>query len=200
MVYLLASLRMFVYCTVYGDGIHFRRPPAHPPTTMVTSFPLCICYLPSVTVNFSSLALLTAPPLSLLPPPLPFFLESLIRSWIWQACGFLQRRCMWLWQKTFTQKLHEHNTHTHTLAYTSTNLTSFQTHGSHAVVWMQKKKKNMGINWRKNVWIGLTFIFMYLCIFLPHFGLGWYLVVQYCITPLTKGKSAALSFNENNVT
>lgn len=114
MVYLLASLRMFVYCTVYGDGIHFRRPPAHPPTTMVTSFPLCICYLPSVTVNFSSLALLTAPPLSLPPPP-PwlFFLESLIRSWIWQACGFLQRRCMWLWQKTFTQKLHEHNTHTH---------------------------------------------------------------------------------------
>lgn len=40
---------------------------------------------------------------------------------------------------------------------------------------------------------------MYLCIFVPHFGLGWYLVVQFCITSLTKGTSAASSFNKNNV-
>lgn len=199
MVYLLASLRMFVYCTVYGDGIHFRRPPAHPPTTMVTSFPLCICYLPSVTVNFSSLALLTAPPLSLLPPPV-FPRESHPQLDLTSMWFFATKVHVAVTEDIHTKAPRTQHTHTHTLAYTSTNLTSFQTHGSHAVVWMQKKKKNMGINWRKNVWIGLTFIFMYLCIFLPHFGLGWYLVVQYCITPLTKGKSAALSFNENNVT
>lgn len=62
-----------------------------------------------------------------------------------------------------------------------------------------RNKKNVGLNWKINVWIGLTFIFMYLCIFLPHFGLEWYTVVQFCITSLAEGKSAASSFNKNIV-
>lgn len=197
MVYLLASLRMFVYCTVYGDGIHFRRPPAHPPTTMVTSFPLCICYLPSVTVNFSSLALLTAPPLSL-PPPSPDRFSSRVSS----AVGFDKHVVFCNEGACGCDRRHSHKSSTnttHTHSHIQAQTWHLFKHMDHMQL-CECKKKNMGINWRKNVWIGLTFIFMYLCIFLPHFGLGWYLVVQYCITPLTKGKSAALSFNENNVT
>lgn len=198
MVYLLASLRMFVYCTVYGDGIHFRRPPAHPPTTMVTSFPLCICYLPSVTVNFSSLALLTAPPLSLLPPPV-FPRESHPQLDLTSMWFFATKVHVAVTEDIHTKAPRTQHTHTHTRIYKHKPDIFSNTWITCSCV-NAKKKKNMGINWRKNVWIGLTFIFMYLCIFLPHFGLGWYLVVQYCITPLTKGKSAALSFNENNVT
>lgn len=71
-----------------------------------------------------------------------------------------------------------------------------QTHGTR----VGAKTKKTWVKIGKNVWIGQIFIFMYLCIFLPHFGLGWYSVVQYCIASLAKGKSAASSFNENNVT
>lgn len=118
MVYLLASLRMFVYCTVYGDGIHFRRPPAHPPTTMVTSFPLCICYLPSVTVNFSSLALLTAPPLSLLPPPPPVFpRESHPQLDLTSMWFFATKVHVAVTEDIHTKAPRTQHTHTHTRIY-----------------------------------------------------------------------------------
>lgn len=143
MVYLLASLRMFVYCTVYGDGIHFRRPPAHPPHHHGNLFPplhllstVRYCkFLPSCSFDCPS-PLLTPPP----PSPWPFFLESLIRSWIWQACGFLQRRCMWLWQKTFTQKLHKHNTHPHTHSHIQAQTRHLFKHMDHMQLCECKKK------------------------------------------------------------
>lgn len=143
MVYLLASLRMFVYCTVYGDGIHFRRPPAHPPTTMVTSFPLCICYLPSVTVNFSSLALLTAPPLSLLPPP-----PSRFSSRVSSAVGFDKHVVFCNEGACGCDRRHSHKsstntTHTHTHSHIQAQTWHLFKHMDHMQLCECKKKKKI---------------------------------------------------------
>lgn len=101
-----------------------------------------ICYLPSVTVNFSVL-LFDCP----LPPHTPAFPS--------RVSSQLDLTSMWFCNEGACgcdRRLSHRAPNTHTLAYTSTNLTSLQTHGSHAVVWVQKQKKrekNVGINWQK---------------------------------------------------
>lgn len=122
MVYLLASLRMFVYCTVYGDGIHFRRPPAHPPHHHGNLFPplhllstVRYCkFLPSCSFDCPS-PLLTPPP-----APLPDRFSSRVSSAVGfdkhvvfcneGACGCDRRHS----HKSSTNTTH---THTHTRIY-----------------------------------------------------------------------------------
>lgn len=97
---------------------------------------------------------------------------------------------MWFYSRG-ARRFTPRSTHTCIYKHNTTSLSKhMQSCGCKMKMWGKKLAK---------CWIGLTFIFMYLCIFVPHFGLGWYLVVQFCITSLTKGMSAASSFNKNNV-
>lgn len=143
-------------------------------------------YLLSVIVNFSVCSFLLSVQLCpLLPPASLIFPQEPHPSWILTSMWF----CKWEVHDVLTDIHTELHTHSHIQA----QIRHLYEHTEH----MQScgcKTKNGGLNWQK--WIGQIFIFMYRCIFLPHFGLGWYSVVQCCITliSLTKGKSCSFIF------
>lgn len=135
MAYLLASLNILMYCTVYGDGIHIHiKPPPPPPPPPQSPLSLCINLLSTVRYCKFLCSVL----LSVLLCPSPSYLPSVMSSsWIWQACGSAVEVHVVL-----TEDIHtELHTHSHIQAQL------WHLYKTHVVVRVQNE--DVGFNWQK---------------------------------------------------
>lgn len=148
MAYLLASLNILAHCTVNGDGIHLHSSaPTQPPSRS----PLSLCINLLSTVRYCKFLRLFRLALhSVVPPPFPLYLPPKILT----PVGFEKHVVLQMGGARRFDRRHSHRA-PHTLAYTSTNMTSLQTTRNTCghVGWKMEKKK-VGLNLAKMFGLG----------------------------------------------